>query len=195
MFENARDDHRDHAKRRVLREDQQHAHRRRHRRKRQARDARSMSISAEQVLALDDQRATPPSPGCVSTLVVTPSMIDCACAVDGARPARRASAAGCRRPSAGTACAAASARGSSKVSSKPLCVSPEPSSTLARTSASTTSRGAVSGTRTDPQGELDAAQHDDRLSMPGGAGIAIRAPSVSVSSNGSVTTLASAMRQ
>ncbi len=82
--------------------------------------------------------------------------------------------------------------GSSKVSSKPLCVPPEPSSTLACTSASETSRGGATGTGpilSESWTPLCSAM----ATAPSAPGCGRRAPSVSVSSNGSVTALASAI--
>ena len=98
---------------------------------------------------------------------------------------------------AGTACAAASATGSSKSSSKPDCVSPEPTLDLHDDSASThlaaaraSAPGPIEQRELEPP-SMHGASHSRR-----GSGIARRRPSVSVELvRVDRRALASAMRQ
>ena len=88
------------------------------------------SISADRSLPLTTRRDTPPSPGCVSTLVVTPSMIDCAVPLMVTTSTTRINGR-LPPPDSRNSVRSGERAGNSKISSKPLCASPEPSSTLA----------------------------------------------------------------
>ena len=103
------------------------------------------SISADRSLPFTTSLPTPPSPGRVSTFVVTPSISTSAWAPNCTTSTTRISGR-LPPPVSRNRVPSADFGARSKVSSKPLWVSPEPTSTLTALKASTTSAGAGTGT-------------------------------------------------
>ena len=129
-----------------------------------------MSISALRSLPLTTSLLTPPSPGCVSTLVVTPSITDSArpliCTTSTTRISGRLPP-----PVSRNSVRSGERAGRSNVSSKPALRLARPGLDLHRASAPRPThlrRGHRH--RADEQRELDAALHD-ALTCPGGSGM------------------------
>jgi hypothetical protein len=106
----------------------------------------TISISADRSFPFTTSLPTPPSPGCVSTSVATPSMIASARPLIVTISTTRISGTPPPPPVMRKSVRSGDRAGRSKVSSNPPCVSPDPSSTFAALNASIAWCGAGMGT-------------------------------------------------